>query len=105
MTDEDKRSCKSETLEELAEVRAKRRCLITRADRMQKQVGAAAGVLRDVLAAKPGHKASVEGQRQTPDETVWPSYAELAAIHEDMWNACNRIHVLNGRLREWGVID
>ena len=103
MTDDEKRRCKSDTLEELAEMRAQRRCFVTKTEKMQKQLESAQTVLRSVLATEPGKGVPVEGR--TPDERDWPTYADIAALHEDMWNTCKRIHILNGRLREWGVID
>ena len=103
MTEDDKRECKSVTLEELAECRAHRRCLVTKAEQMQRQIEAAGNVLRDTLEAAPGGNAAVAGQ--TPHEGDWPSYVDLVSVHKDMWETCNRIHVLSGRLREWGVID
>ena len=103
MTEDDKRQCKSDTLEELAEMRARRRCLTTKAEKIMGQLESGLAVTRHVLAVEPGEAAPVSDW--TPDEKDWPAYADIVAIHEDMLTVCRRIHVLNGRLREWGVID
>ena len=103
MTEDDKRNCRSDTLEDLAEMRAQRRCLVTKTESMQRQLERGLAVTRTILATKPGDLAVLKGT--PPDEGNWPSYADLVSTHEDVRKTCSRIHVLNGRLREWGVID
>lgn len=103
MTEDDKRQCRSDTLEELAEMRARRRCLVTKAEKIQRQLERGLAVAKTALATEPNRTPSLTGS--SPEEKDWPSYADLVGILEDMRSTCGRIHILNGRLREWGVID
>ena len=103
MTEDEQRQCKSDTLEELAEVRATRRCLVMKAERMQRQLQAGLNVVGEALATEPGQQVPTKGQ--SPDEKHWPTYADVVAVHREMTKVCNRIHVLTDRMRQCGVID
>ena len=103
MTEDEKGRCKLDTLQELAEMRSRRICLTTRAEKVQRELERGLAVARAALATEPGEEAKVEGP--TPDEKNWPAYSDLVAVLEDTRVACARIHVLNDRLRKWGVID
>ena len=101
MTESDE--CRLSTMTELADMRRKRLCLVTKAERIQRQLKAGLGVMEEALATEPGNPAPAKGR--SPDEKDWPTYADLVALHREMKETCDRIHVLNGRMRQWGVID
>lgn len=66
MTEEYKRRCRFDTLEELAEMRARHRGLVT----------------KTALATEPNRTPSLTGQY--PEKEDWPAYSDLAGILEDM---------------------
>ena len=103
MTETDLDACRLSTMTELADMRRKRLCLVTRAERMQRQLQAALNMVGEALAIESGRQAS--GEDHPPDEKDWPTYTDLTALHKDMRGTCNRIGILNDRMRQWGVID
>lgn len=66
MTEGDKRQCRSDTLEELAEMRARRRCLVTKAETIQRQLRRGIAVSGAALSTEPGKKTEL--QEQSPEE-------------------------------------
>ena len=103
MIETDLNACRLSTMTELAEMRQKRLCLITKAEGIQRQLKAGLNVMEEALATGAGPQTPAKGQ--TPEEKDWPTYADLVAVHREMRETCDRIRVLNDRMRQWGVID
>ena len=99
MTENEMTAEMGSVVKELAEMRKRRACLETRAERMMANLHR--GVLRieDALAGKRG-----ESYEPAMGAETWPSFNDLISMIADINATSVRIDALEGRLRQWGAI-
>lgn len=95
--------CKSETVEELSQQRKRLRCLVTKAEKMDRELGKARTVITAALSVERNPLGEVEFQRPTLAD--WPGGADFEQLYQEMRDTAVRIRELHDRLRKWDVID
>ena len=100
MTKEEVASEMGAAVQELAEIRKRRACLQTRAERMKATLRQGVTRIDDALAG-------TRGVRYEPAMGAdgWPTFGHLLSMIADINGTTVRIDELENRLRQWGVIE
>ena len=98
MTEDEMMAVKAGVIDELRDLRCRRACLKTKAEKFQGQIKSADKVLENALASRFTSDSE-------PSKDGWPSYDDLVSVFKGLEATDQRIGDLEGRLREWGAIE
>ena len=99
MSEDEQRQLIGSTAEELSDCRKQLACLQTKAERFRKQMASAAKILEE--CAELRRTTTPQAPSKAED---WPTFDDVVSIFEGCHNLKRRIHVLEERFREWGVL-